>query len=218
MPFPSYTHTHTTHAHTQHAHAHTHTHMHTHSDAEARPCWCAHGGDGPDVGGVCGRLHREGHWRVCHATEWNSEQTHNHTLATWEKGRILFVYVFVVCVSGRACASQATQALPFHWRVYTWHVWFCHSCPPPSPFPLPCPSQGVSVEAVDSVFQAKKVGHVETNRTVSEPHKAACVFVCVCMCACVRACVCVCVCVFVYACVHVYVTDWILGRAHSEVL
>ena len=57
--------------------------------------------------------------------------------------------------------------------------------PPPFPSPLLPPPQGVSVEAVDPVFQAKMLDMLkQTGRLVSLTK------LCVCVRVCVRACVC----------------------------
>ena len=45
--------------------------MYADPDAETRPCWCSHGGDGIDVGGICWRLHCARHRRLCYATVRN---------------------------------------------------------------------------------------------------------------------------------------------------
>ena len=74
-------------------------------DVEAWTSRCSHGGDGLDVGRVCGRLHCEGHRRVCDATERNGKQQ----------------------TTGLYCRSELTFSI----------------------------GQGVSVEAVDPVFQMK---------------------------------------------------------------
>ena len=60
------------------------------ADAEARAGGRAHGGDGTDAGGVCGRLHRQSHRRLCYAAVWNRKYTpfyrdqSNNATSQWE--------------------------------------------------------------------------------------------------------------------------------------